>query len=86
MDLNFNQCLILWALVFIAALVVVRALMAVVNRLFLVIKTAREQLLGGGPGAGGKVGPMDLIMEVARPIAGAVGQKIRDAVTGGKVS
>lgn len=84
MDLNFNQCLILWALVFIAALIVVRACMAVVNRLFLVIKTAREQLLGGQPGAGGKIGPMDLIMEVARPVAGALGEKIKAGLIGGK--
>lgn len=83
MTLNFNQCLILWALVFVAALIVCRCLLGVVNRLFLVIKTAKEQLLGEGA-SGKKTGPMDLIMEVARPLAGALGAKLKNQLLGGK--
>lgn len=81
MTLNFNQCLILWALVFFACLVVCRCLIGVANRFLLGIDRARE-LMGGA--AGKKTSPMDLIMEVARPLAGVLGTKLKDQLLGGK--
>lgn len=66
MYLNYDQCLTLLVIIFVLALVVVRALMAVVNRAFLVIDYAKSQLMGKGKG-GGKFNVIQEIFGMFKP-------------------
>lgn len=83
MDLDFTGYLTLLIIAFILSLIVVRCLMAVVNRGFLLVDYAQEKLYPEGKKPGGKFGLMDMVgfgFDVAKPaiknaIEGAMGTK-----------
>ena len=78
MELNFNQCLILWFLIFIAGLILCRCLMAVVNRAFLVVDYAKEQLYPGGKGASKSFGVKEFAGSVLQSLAPGIASSIQN--------
>lgn len=81
-DLNFGQCLTLLVIGFIFALIVARALMAVVNRGFMVVDHAKKQFseIIPGAGEGGKFTIGGFIGTLAQSILPTVTAKIQQAL------
>ena len=75
MELNFNQCLTLLIIGFVFALVCVRCLIAVVNRGFLLVDYAKEELYPGGKGSSNKFGLKDFAGQIMQAVMPAVQQK-----------
>lgn len=79
MDLDFGQCLTLLVIGFVLALIVARALMAVVNRGFLLVDHAKKELseIIPGAGEGGKFTIGGFIGSLAQAALPAVQAKIQ---------
>jgi len=78
MELDFNQCVGLLIIGFIMGLVLVRCLLAVVNRGFLLVDYAQEKLYPGGKKGGGGFGMKDLVGGVFQSIMPAIAQKAQE--------
>ena len=78
LDLNFNQCLTLLIIAFVMGLVIVRCLMAVVNRAFLVVDYAQEKLFGKDSKGGGSFGMKDLLGGIAKSVMPALQAKAQE--------
>ena len=79
MALNGDQCLVLLIIGFIFALIFARALMAVVNRGFLLVNYAKAELSEIIPGAkgGGKFGVQDLVGGLMQAVMPALQAKFQ---------
>lgn len=78
LDLDYNACLTMLVLGFIFALICVRALMAVVNRAFLVVDYAKEQIYGKEGGQGGSFGMKDMVGGILKAVAPAIQEKAKE--------
>jgi hypothetical protein len=82
MDLDFNACLTLLIIGFVFALITVRALLAVVNRGFLLVDYAQEKLYPQGKKPGGKTGLWDIVGGIVQPLLPEIGKAAKSALLG----
>lgn len=77
LDLNFNSCLVLLIFGFVFALIFARALMAVVNRGFLLVDYAKSEIIPGGGQGDGKFGVQDIIGGIVQAVMPAAQAKLQ---------
>ena len=78
MDLDFNACLTLLIIGFIFSLIFARCLMAVVNRGFLLVDYAKEQIYPGDKTGTGKFGLQDLVAGLGQAVLPAAQVKLQE--------